>query len=626
MTLGLKKEPTSIPDPLLTRSPKKMDTPAAESETQAARHLYAVSEDGSPSATEASALKLLLVDDDIVDRKTIRRLFNSRNHRYIIHEAKSRNEAMEACQRENYACILLDFNLGESDALELLPLLRNFSEDGRQAIVLITGMGNEYLAAKAFKAGVHDYIVKSNLHADILFGAVEHAVHAVDLERNVEKQRAELEYFGLHDHLTGLPNRKLFFDRLEQALLHGNRNSTKFSICSVDLDRFKQINDTLGHEAGDEVIKEVGRRLTQTLRSTDTIARFGGDEFVALIEVLDYEDAVAVADKLIDVVHKPIHIDDLQVGVGLSVGISNFPKNGTSGRELLKKADAAMYEAKNSSRGVIVYSNSLIPGDDRAVSIATEISAIIDNDTLEMEYQPQVNLLTNEIIGVEALVRWRHPALGLLPPVEFIPAVERTQKITPITFHITNLVIKQCASWLASGFEMPVAVNLSAKILDNPELPDKIMEMLERSSLPPSLLTLEVTETGALASQQLAAGILRDLAKEGVKISIDDFGSGYTSFRYLRDFVIHELKIDRMFIDDLVQGDRNESIVKSMLELGKGFGVNVVAEGIENLETLEKLKAMECGSGQGYFFSRPMSPNKLLAWSADWALKNKMKT
>lgn len=567
--------------------------------------------------------RLLLVDDDIVDRKAIRRLLDSNGNQFEIDEAKSRSEALAFCDDNQYECILLDFGLGEIDALELLPSLKKCSPDGRLAVVLITGMGNEYLAAQAFKAGVHDYIVKSNLHADILVGAIEHAIRAVDLERSVEKQRAELEYFGLHDHLTGLPNRKLFFDRLDQALLHAERHGTRYSLLSMDLDRFKQINDTLGHEAGDVVIVEVARRLKEALRSSDTIARFGGDEFVCLLEVLNYEDSVAVADKLIDTLLKPIDIDDLQVGVGLSIGISNLPKNGGNGRELLKKADAAMYEAKKGSRGIVVYTEDCIPNDHRAVSIATEISHIVDSETLEMEYQPKVCLKTNQVVGAEALVRWRHPSLGLLPPVDFVPTVERTQEIRPMTYYIAEMAIKQCALWRESGFNIPVAVNLSAKVLDNQDLPDKILALLYKWAVPPDCLTLEVTETGALASQHVAAGILRKLAEMGVKISIDDFGSGYTSFRYLRDFVVHELKIDRMFINELVKGERDESIVRSMLELGRGFGVGVVAEGIENEEIFEKLKLMECGYGQGYYFSRPISPNQFILWSSEWSARHR---
>ncbi|MEM7564079.1 MAG: bifunctional diguanylate cyclase/phosphodiesterase, partial [Pseudomonadota bacterium] len=459
---------------------------------------------------------------------------------------------------------------------------------------------------------------------DILFGAVEHAIRSVAMERENENQRAELEYIGLHDHLTGLPNRKLFFDRLEQAMLLAERNASRFSVCSMDLNRFKQINDTLGHATGDAVIKESAERLKVTLRSSDTVARFGGDEFVALLDVPDNEDAVAVCDKLIDAIVKPIDVDDLQVGVGISIGISTYPKDGSTARELLKKADAAMYEAKRGSRGVVVYSEVHSADDQRSIAVATEISNIVDSDRLEMEYQPKIRLSDNRIIGAEALVRWRHPTLGLLPPVDFVPAVERTQKIKPMTLHIAELSIRQCASWREMGVEVPVAVNLSAKTLDSANLPAEIQYLLEKWSLPPEYLTLEVTETGALASHRVAADILYELSQQGIKISIDDFGSGYTSFRYLREFIVHELKIDRMFIDDLVKGKRDESIVRSMLELGKGFGVQVVAEGIEDQETLDKLKSLDCDCGQGYFFSHSMSANQFMLWASEWNIRHNL--
>ena len=567
--------------------------------------------------------RILVVDDDIVDRKAIRRLLDSVEREYIIDEASSEDEAFEACARKKYDCILLDFRLGNADALEILPRLKAFAPDGRMPIVLVTGMGNEYLAAQAFKAGVQDYVVKSNLHTEILVGAVEHAIKSVKLERENEKQRQELEFAGLHDHLTGLPNRKLFFDRLEQALRNSGRSQNGFFICSMDLDRFKQVNDTLGHQVGDKLLIAVAERLVESLRSADTVARFGGDEFVALLDIAEPEGAIAVADKLIQVVSEPIIIDELPIDVGMSVGISHFPECGDSAKELLKKADAAMYEAKKGSRGVVIYSDNAMNDDVRAVAIATEISSIVESETLELEYQPKINLRTMEIFGVEALVRWRHPTLGLLPPVEFIPAVERTQKIKPMTYYIAELAIKQCASWREMGFDIPMAVNLSAKILDDDDLPDNIDYLLRKWRLPHEFLTLEVTETGALASQEKAANILFDLGTRGVKISIDDFGSGYTSFRYLREFTIHELKIDRMFIDELVKGNRDESIVRSMLELGKGFGVSVVAEGIENQETFEMLQNLDCSHGQGYFFAGPMQPNKLVAWASEWNIKNR---
>jgi diguanylate cyclase len=571
----------------------------------------------------ANSVKLLVVDDDIVDRKSIIRLLNKDELDFSMDEASSRDEALVKCNQNSYDCVLLDFHLGNSDALELLPAIRQCSADGRMPIVLVTGMGNEYLAAQAFKAGVHDYVVKSNLHADILTDAIEHAIQSVNLERENEKQQIELEFIGLHDHLTGLPNRKLFFDRFEQVMRNADRGNSIFYLCSMDLDRFKQINDTLGHEAGDRILVEVSRRLVETLRSSDTVARFGGDEFVAILDIAEVEGAVSVADKLSEAVSQPYTINDLEVSIGLSVGIAAYPECGTSAKDLLKKADSAMYEAKRGSRGIVVYSKNKQPDDQRAVAIATQISAIIESEALVLEYQPKIDLRTMTLFGVEALVRWRHPTLGLLPPVEFIPAVERTQQIKPMTYYITELAIKQCADWRDMGIDIPVAVNLSAKILDDEELPDRIEQMLDKWRLPVGYLTMEVTETGALANQKVATRILHELSTRGVKISVDDFGSGYTSFRYLRDFTIHELKIDRMFIDDLTKGTRDESIVRSMLELGKGFGVNVVAEGIENQGTFEMLKNMGCSHGQGYHFTGSLSANKLVVWASEWAIANR---
>lgn len=577
---------------------------------------------GTPQIEDREKARILLVDDDIVDRKAILRILSSEQQTYEVDEARTQSEAYKLCELTSYDCILLDFRLGETDALEMLPKLKQLSPDGRIAVVLVTGMGNERLAAQAFKAGVHDYVVKSNLQGDILFAALEHAMRTVRLERENEKQRGELEFYSLHDHLTGMPNRKLFSDRLKQAVLHAQRSGIAFSVCSMDLDRFKQINDTYGHDVGDQVLVEIANRMISVLRGSDTVARFGGDEFVALLDIPDIQGAVAVAEKLIESVTGPIAINNTQLDVGLSIGITTFSESCKDAKGLLKKADQAMYEAKKSSKDIVVFSGDDLPKDQRAMEIATEISSIAESDTLVIEYQPKMNLSTNQVVGAEALVRWRHPSLGLLPPVEFIPVVERTQKIKPMTFYITDQAIKQCAQWRASGYEIPVSVNLSAKVLDCAELPEVIESQLSQWALPAHYLTLEVTEMGALVSLNTAANMLHELSLLGIKVSIDDFGSGYTSFRYLRDFTVHEIKIDQLFVDDLIKGQRDESIIKSILELGKGFGVKVVAEGIGNEETLEKLKLLGCEYGQGYYFSKSLSANNLLGWVSQWNMNH----
>ncbi len=311
--------------------------------------------------------KLLLIDDDYVDRKAIIRVLDTHDHGFEIDEAESTSQALVFCDMENYDCILLELRLGETDTLGFLPRLKEAAYDGRMAIVLVTGMGNEYLAAQAFKAGVHDYLVKSNLQAEILLGAVNHAIHSVTLERQHERQKAELEYIDLHDHLTGLANRKLFLDRLDHAIERGKRAQLPFSLCSMDLDRFKQVNNTLGHEVGDMVLIEVARRLKQTLRSSDSIARFGGDEFAALLEVPNLEGTVMVAEKMIEAISKPIQVDNLPISIGLSIGISSFPDCGVAAKDLLKRADAAMFEAKKESSSIVIYSDNHLPDDQRTV-------------------------------------------------------------------------------------------------------------------------------------------------------------------------------------------------------------------------------------------------------------------
>ena len=559
---------------------------------------------------------MLVVDDDDVDREMIRRVVARSNLEFTLDEAESETIAFDRLRRSSYDCLLLDYHLQQVSGIEALPALREGAANPHLPVVMLTGAGDEQVAVQAMQHGVHDYLNKSKLSPLGLRHAIENAVQKADLQREIAEAHDKLEHLSLYDSLTGLPNRQLFFDRLEQMVLFATRSREPFTVLMMDLDLFKDVNDQLGHEAGDRLLEQVGERLAHVVRRSDTVARLGGDEFAAILTTAhSIEGAIIVAEKLSDVIAEPVPIGDQLVTVGLSTGIAVYPDHGGDGQSLLRHADEAMYRAKRGSLNHAVYSND-IGGEptSRAVLFATDLSKAVDRDEFELQYQPKVELVTGKLTGVEALVRWRHPELGLLPPMEFIPSAERSSVILPLTLNVLEKALTQIICWRSDGIAVQMAVNLSARLLDLDELPKLIFDRLGRVGVEADNLTLEVTETGIMANPGGAAEILNRLSQAGVRISIDDFGTGYTSLKHLRELPISEIKIDRLFIQELTNGSRDATIVRSIVELGRGFGVRVVSEGIETEAVREELIAIGCDQGQGYLFSRPMDAADFVNW------------
>ncbi len=431
-------------------------------------------------------------------------------------------------------------------------------------------------------------------------------------EHELSTATARLKQLSLYDSLTGLPNRVLLFDRLDQVLLAAKRTRTGFALMMIDLNLFKDVNDTLGHAAGDALLADIGRRLQGLSRASDTLARIGGDEFAAVLSGCDTpQSAVVVANKIHAALNEPLTVEGQTVRVSAAIGVAFFPEHGDDPRALLAHADQAMYVAKKSSRICEIYTPD--GSASRTLLIACNLSEALAHAELYLEYQPKMRLTTGTLVGVEALVRWRHPDLGSIPPGEFIGVAERTAIIKPITYAILEMALDQAARW---GGKIPIAVNLSARMVDNGDLTTRTLAALSARGLSPTLLTYEVTETALMASPLRVQESLRSLREAGINISIDDFGAGYTSLKYLRDFVISEIKIDRMFVTGLIAGSRDVAIVRSIATLGRGFEVKIVAEGIEHLEQLPLLIELGCEYGQGYALGRPMPAEMFESWRA----------
>ncbi len=442
--------------------------------------------------------------------------------------------------------------------------------------------------------------------------------HWVCIMRDVSDRKAQLaalEHQALHDMLTGLPNRVLLLDRLEQALHTADREHAPLALFIMDLDRFKEVNDAYGHQAGDQLLMQVGPRLRKHVRASDTVARLGGDEFAVLLPSIDnVQTAISAAKKLLRSLEPPFLVDGHAFSVGASLGIVVTPEHGTDAATLLRRADVAMYIAKQSNSGLAVYSAEQDRNSPSRLALANELRTAIDDGQLALQYQPKIDQHDGSIHHVEALVRWEHPLHGLLPPDEFIPLAERTGLIHPLTRWVLGEALAQCRRWNDAGLDLGVAVNLSGRSLSDQSIVDFVRNAIERTQLPPAALTIELTESAIMSDPDNVPAFLERLRELHVRLSIDDFGTGYSSLSHLRLLPVDEIKIDKSFVMDMLSNASDEAIVHSTIQLCQNLGRTVVAEGVEDPETYARLQALGCDFAQGFHIARPMSADALFAW------------
>jgi diguanylate cyclase (GGDEF)-like protein len=432
---------------------------------------------------------------------------------------------------------------------------------------------------------------------------------------NLRASQRRLREVSLTDELTGMPNRRLLTDRLDRALAFGARRGFTSAVLLIDLDRFKEVNDTLGHDYGDELLRSVSARLTSAFRESDTVARLGGDEFAVLLpEVADEDAAVQQAQRCLALLREPFVVLGFTLGVDASIGVALCPHHGRRSDELLRAADVAMYEAKAGRRGVLVYDRSLDGHSPSRLALLGELRQALQEDQLVLHYQPKVDVALGRLTGAEALVRWQHPERGLIPPDDFIPMAEGTGMILPLTIYTLEAAIGQARAWMDAGHAIQVAVNLSPRCLLEPAVPDQVRRLLDRHGLPARLLRLELTESTVMADPERALMALTELRGIGVAISIDDFGTGYSSMSYLKRLPVDELKIDRSFVMEMLADGHDAVLVRSSIELGHNLGLAVVAEGVEDEETLRALSDLGCDVVQGYHLARPMPALAFLDW------------
>jgi diguanylate cyclase (GGDEF)-like protein len=420
-----------------------------------------------------------------------------------------------------------------------------------------------------------------------------------------------------HDALTGLPNRMTVADRVEEALAACAGTDTGVGLLLIDLDRFKDINDTFGHRCGDELIVQVGARLSDVVRDGDTVGRLGGDEFaVVLPDVRSADGAVATATALRAALTAPFPVNGVDLDVEASVGVAVSGQHGHDAMSLLQHADTAMYVAKDQGRGICVYDKAADRHSPARLAMLGDLRRALDRGELVLHYQPKISISNGDVVGAEALVRWQHPQGGLVLPDAFIPLAEHTELIGPLTRHILGEALAQARAWCEHGHSRPVAVNLSARSLLDEHLPDRVAELLAEHHVPADLLVFEVTESAVVTEPLRARLLLEQLSALGVRISIDDFGAGYTSLGQLKTLPVSELKIDRSFVTTMTEDNRNALIVQSVINLGHNLGLSIVAEGVEDQQTLAALAALDCDVAQGYYIARPMTAEALDAAAA----------
>ena len=550
---------------------------------------------------------VLVVEDNQRYGELIERMLDSD---FAVERAATLADAVEALQRRGgYGCILLDLLLPGTDRLDAVEAIRSFAPDC--PIVVLTGMEDGGLAIEAMKAGVQDYLYKGDIEPETLRRSILYAM---------ERKRAQLAHEALHDPLTALPNRTLFRDRCMQALSGIGRTTSGVGVLFVDLDAFKQVNDSLGHAAGDRLLVEAADRLRHSLRAGDTVSRFGGDEFTVLGATLDSRhDASQLAQRVSRALSTPFTVAGRELSLTCSIGISFTFDRSADPDSLIHDADLAMYRAKERGGACYeVFGQSLRARTVKRRELEAELRTALDEHQLRVAYQPQVELASGRMTGLEALVRWEHPERGTVAAGEFISVAEDTGMIHALGRWVLARACRDFAGWRATGAiedDVKIAVNLSPRQLARGDVVDSTAAALAETGIPAALLCLEVTE-GAVVSNGVRAGsVLKRLKSLGVSIAIDDFGVGYASLGYLERFPIDILKIDRSLVDGVASETRKQRVVATVMALADTLDLEVIAEGIELPEDARELIALGCKCGQGFLYARPTEGPVLLPLS-----------
>lgn len=561
--------------------------------------------------------RILHLEDREADRELIRKSIEGAHIDCEIIPVETREEYVDRVSRESWDLILADYSLPSFNGLEALEIARQVCP--LTPFIFVTGTLGEDEAVESMKNGATDYVLKVRMKR--LPGSVQRAL--TERMERLQRQKAQeelaqheelLRFMAYHDTLTGLPNRDLFKDRVQQALSSARRQHGKVALLFLDLDNFKYINDSLGHSAGDAVLKEIGERLKRLVRDGDTVARLGGDEFVVLISgIKDSSEAAVAADRIHSAVAVQHDVQGVSLATTCSIGISIFPEDGTDCESLLQNADAALCSAKEGGRhGWQFFTAAMNARAIERLTVENGLRQAIDRGQLFLEYQPQLDITSQKIIGVEALLRWRHPDLGLIPPGVFIPVAEATGQIVRIGEWVLRTACEQAREWQKAGIPpFRMAVNVSPIQLRHAPFLQSVQDALSETDFPGQNLELEITESLMLPNGETMPDLLEKLAEMGVNVAIDDFGTGYSRLSRLRDFNFSRLKIDGTLVQGIRDNNRDAALIRSIIEVGKTLDMKVLAEWVETEEQMNVLRACQCDELQGYYFSKPLGADAL---------------
>ncbi len=555
-------------------------------------------------------LRLLLIEDSEDDALRVVHELKRYGHTLIYERVNTGAALDEAIERDRWDLIISDYSMAGFSGLAALALVQK-KEIDIPFIVISDAIGEE-IAVQVMKAGAHDYLIKGNLTR--LIPAIERELREAKVRQERKQAHEFIDYMAYHDPLTALPNRALLQEHLQQAIKLSRREHNTVALLLMDLDRFKEINNTLGHHSGDIVLQQIGLRLKSLLRDSDTVARLGGDEFAVLLPLADAAHWEIVARKIIRVMETPLVINDLPIAVEISIGIALSPEHGDSADLLIQYADVAMYVAKRQKSGFVLYEPALDQHSPRRLALMGELRQAIDQHHLRLYYQPKIDLKTGRMTGVEGLLRWPHAQHGFIPPDQFIAPAEQTGLIFPLTRYVLEEAIRQGCAWRQAGLHSCIAINLSTRNLQDPTLPQQVAELMAIHGIEPSSLELELTESAIMMNPPRAMEVLTQLHEMGVALTIDDFGIGYSSLAYLNKLPIGTIKIDKSFVLGMLTNENDRVIVRSTIDLGHNLGLKVVAEGVENQATWTTLAGFGCDLAQGYHISRPMPAAELPAW------------
>lgn len=553
---------------------------------------------------------LLAIEDNVGDARLLREMLKEEGgHNTVLRHASNMAEAEELLKEHAVDIILLDLGLPDVQGIEAVRRARRACP--HLPLVVLTGLDDEVIAGQALKEGAQDYIIKGQIDLRGLLRAFRYAVERKSMEDTARNLALQIAYTAEHDDLTGLPNRMMLNDRIEFGISLATRHESKLALMFLDLDGFKHINDSLGHSMGDKLLQSISGRLQACVRDVDTVSRQGGDEFVVLLcNPTQSEDVAVIAQRILLEISKVHTIENQDLYVTASIGISVFPDDGRSAETLMKNADTAMYQAKDMGGHTYrFFKTDMNKAAVERLSITTDLRRALEKQEFVLHYQPKINLITGQICGAEALIRWNHPTRGMISPAQFIPIAEDCRLILPIGDWVLREACRQVQCWTTQGLAFgTMAVNVSAIQFREADFAERLFVILGDAGVNPRMLELELTESVLMTGAGSSRATLQSIRNKGVRVSLDDFGTGFSSLSYLERFPVDCLKIDQSFIRQSSATGTKSTLVTAIINMAHTLGLRVVAEGVETEDELRFIKMRGCDEGQGFYFDKPLTP------------------